>query len=50
MDLVQIGRVVNNNNNNDDQLNFAIDLNVTNFDAVLWDTPVTYAIVEFFAT
>ncbi|XP_031285258.1 sulfhydryl oxidase 2 isoform X1 [Pistacia vera] len=27
----------------------AVDLNVTNFDAVLRDTPATYAVVEFFA-
>ncbi|KAA8525918.1 hypothetical protein F0562_007982 [Nyssa sinensis] len=42
-------RAVNNNNNNGDQPDFVIDLNVTNFDAVLRDTPATYAIVEFFA-
>lgn len=28
---------------------YAVDLNVTNFDAVLRDTPATFAIVEFFA-
>lgn len=27
----------------------AVELNVTNFDAVLRDTPATYAVVEFFA-
>ncbi|KAD7478809.1 hypothetical protein E3N88_01945 [Mikania micrantha] len=32
-----------------DQPDFAVDLNVTNFDEVLKDTPATYAIVEFFA-
>ncbi|KAE9450951.1 hypothetical protein C3L33_17136, partial [Rhododendron williamsianum] len=31
------------------QPDFAVDLNATNFDAVLRDTPATYAIVEFFA-
>lgn len=28
---------------------FAVDLNATNFDSVLNDTPTPYAIVEFFA-
>ncbi|KAG2709504.1 hypothetical protein I3760_05G243000 [Carya illinoinensis] len=28
---------------------YAVDLNATNFDAVLRDTPATYAVVEFFA-
>nr|XP_043640189.1 sulfhydryl oxidase 2 isoform X2 [Erigeron canadensis] len=32
-----------------DQSDFAVDLNVTNFDSVLKDTPAIYAIVEFFA-
>ncbi|KAJ9548959.1 hypothetical protein OSB04_021502 [Centaurea solstitialis] len=32
-----------------DQPDFAVDLNATNFDAVLKDTPATHAIVEFFA-
>ncbi|KAL8228967.1 hypothetical protein R6Q57_013867 [Mikania cordata] len=32
-----------------DQPDFAVDLNDTNFDEVLKDTPATYAIVEFFA-
>uniref|UniRef100_A0A5B6Z3V7 Sulfhydryl oxidase n=1 Tax=Davidia involucrata TaxID=16924 RepID=A0A5B6Z3V7_DAVIN len=41
--------VNNNNNNNGDQPDFAVDLNLTNFDAVLRDTPATHAIVEFFA-
>ncbi|KVH96230.1 Erv1/Alr [Cynara cardunculus var. scolymus] len=36
-------------NGGGDQPDFAVDLNVTNFDAVLKDTPATYAIVEFFA-
>ncbi|THF96421.1 hypothetical protein TEA_029389 [Camellia sinensis var. sinensis] len=35
--------------NNGDQPDFAVELNATNFDAVLKDTPATYAIVEFFA-
>ncbi|CAI0431784.1 unnamed protein product [Linum tenue] len=30
-------------------VDYAVDLNATSFDAVLRDTPVTYAIVEFFA-
>ncbi|KAG5532286.1 hypothetical protein RHGRI_026799 [Rhododendron griersonianum] len=34
---------------NGNQPDFAVDLNATNFDAVLRDTPATYAIVEFFA-
>ncbi|XP_050372522.1 sulfhydryl oxidase 2 isoform X1 [Argentina anserina] len=32
-----------------DLRDYAVDLNVTNFDAVLRDTPATYAVVEFFA-
>ncbi|XP_057478576.1 sulfhydryl oxidase 2-like isoform X1 [Actinidia eriantha] len=32
-----------------DQPDFAVDLNATNFDAVLRETPATHAIVEFFA-
>ncbi|KAL4569405.1 hypothetical protein LXL04_025041 [Taraxacum kok-saghyz] len=32
-----------------DQPDFAVDLNVTNFDEVLRDTPAPFAIVEFFA-
>ncbi|KAK9276798.1 hypothetical protein L1049_006334 [Liquidambar formosana] len=39
----------NNNNNNAAPPDAAVDLNVTNFDTVLRDTPATYAIVEFFA-
>lgn len=34
---------------NGDPRDFAIDLNVTNFDSVLKDTPATFAVVEFFA-
>ncbi|KAK9935227.1 hypothetical protein M0R45_022337 [Rubus argutus] len=34
---------------NDDLRDYAVDLNATNFDAVLRDTPATFAIVEFFA-
>ncbi|KAL7171048.1 hypothetical protein ACSBR2_035833 [Camellia fascicularis] len=42
--------IVNNNNNNKgDQPDFAVDLNATNFDAVLRDTPSTHAIVQFSA-
>ncbi|XP_023764097.1 sulfhydryl oxidase 2 isoform X1 [Lactuca sativa] len=36
-------------NSGGDQPDFALDLNATNFDAVLKDTPATFAIVEFFA-
>ncbi|KAM0055801.1 putative thiol oxidase [Helianthus debilis subsp. tardiflorus] len=32
-----------------DQPDFAVDLNVTNFDQVFKDTPASYAILEFFA-
>ncbi|XP_028119624.1 sulfhydryl oxidase 2-like isoform X2 [Camellia sinensis] len=39
----------NNNNNKGDQPDFAVDLNATNFDAVLRDTPSTHAIVQFSA-
>ena len=28
---------------------YAVELNITNFDGILKDTPATYAIVEFFA-
>lgn len=34
---------------NADRPDYAIDLNATNFDAFLRETPATYAIVEFFA-
>ncbi|XP_062170712.1 sulfhydryl oxidase 2 isoform X2 [Alnus glutinosa] len=34
---------------NGDLRDYAVDLNVTNFDAVLRDTPATFAVVEFFA-
>ncbi|KAK2971065.1 hypothetical protein RJ640_022620 [Escallonia rubra] len=37
------------NNNGGDRPDFAVDLNSTIFDAVLRETPVTYAVVEFFA-
>ncbi|XP_054808945.1 sulfhydryl oxidase 2-like isoform X2 [Prosopis cineraria] len=42
-------RAVKNNVNNGDLRDYAADLNATNFDAVLKDTPATFAIVEFFA-
>ncbi|XP_054792539.1 sulfhydryl oxidase 2-like [Prosopis cineraria] len=42
-------RAVKNNVNNGDLRDYAVDLNATNFDAVLKDTPATFAIVEFFA-
>lgn len=34
---------------NGDLRDYAVDLNATNFDAVLRDTPATFAVVEFFA-
>ncbi|XP_024021588.1 sulfhydryl oxidase 2 isoform X1 [Morus notabilis] len=34
---------------NGDPRDYAVDLNVTNFDSVLKDTPATFAVVEFFA-
>uniref|UniRef100_A0A1J3E4U5 Sulfhydryl oxidase n=1 Tax=Noccaea caerulescens TaxID=107243 RepID=A0A1J3E4U5_NOCCA len=34
---------------NDDQEDKAVELNTTNFDSVLHDTPAKYAVVEFFA-
>lgn len=34
---------------NGDSEDYAVDLNATNFDAVLRDTPATFAVVEFFA-
>ncbi|XP_059655427.1 sulfhydryl oxidase 2-like isoform X2 [Cornus florida] len=37
------------NKGDGDQPDYAVDLNATNFDAVLRDTPARYAIVEFFA-
>ncbi|KAJ9163278.1 hypothetical protein P3X46_022962 [Hevea brasiliensis] len=36
-------------NSNAVKADYAVDLNVTNFDAVLRDTPAAFAIVEFFA-
>ena len=37
------------NDNGGDHPDYAVELNVTNFDTVLKDTPATYAVVEFFA-
>ncbi|CAK9141303.1 unnamed protein product [Ilex paraguariensis] len=37
------------NNKDGEKHDFAVDLNATSFDAVLRETPATYAIVEFFA-
>ncbi|XP_062111041.1 sulfhydryl oxidase 2-like [Humulus lupulus] len=34
---------------NGDPRDYGVDLNLTNFDSVLKDTPATYAVVEFFA-
>ena len=42
-------REIDNNNGGSDPRDYAVELNVTNFDGVLKDTPATYAIVEFFA-
>ena len=45
-------REIGNNNGGGagpDPKDYAVELNVTNFDGVLKDTPATYAIVEFFA-
>ncbi|XWS34527.1 hypothetical protein CRYUN_Cryun21dG0046200 [Craigia yunnanensis] len=42
-------REIGNNNGGSDPKDYAIELNVTNFDGVLKDTPATYTIVEFFA-
>ncbi|XP_057423098.1 sulfhydryl oxidase 2-like isoform X2 [Lotus japonicus] len=44
-------RVVNDNDESGggDHPDYAVDLNATNFDAVLKDTPATFAVVEFFA-
>ncbi|XP_039040564.1 sulfhydryl oxidase 2-like isoform X2 [Hibiscus syriacus] len=41
--------VADNNGGVGDLKDYAAELNATNFDAVLKDTPATYAIVEFFA-
>ncbi|XP_022776368.1 sulfhydryl oxidase 2-like isoform X2 [Durio zibethinus] len=45
--LREIGN--NNGGGGSDPKDYAVELNVTNFDGVLKDTPATYAIVEFFA-
>ncbi|KAM7484621.1 hypothetical protein LguiA_000630 [Lonicera macranthoides] len=42
-------RAIGNSKGEQRQHDFGVDLNVTNFDAVLKETPATYAIVEFFA-
>ncbi|XP_027365384.1 sulfhydryl oxidase 2 isoform X3 [Abrus precatorius] len=43
-------REVNDNGKNGgDHPDYAVELNATNFDAVLKDTPATFAVVEFFA-
>lgn len=41
--------VKNDDHNNGDPKDYAVDLNATNFDAVLKDTPASFAVVEFFA-
>ncbi|KAF7808794.1 sulfhydryl oxidase 2-like isoform X1 [Senna tora] len=42
-------RVVKKDDTSGDLRDFAVDLNATNFDAVLKSTPATFAVVEFFA-
>ncbi|KAJ7954191.1 Sulfhydryl oxidase [Quillaja saponaria] len=42
-------RSIDNEKNNGDLRDYAVDLNDTNFGAVLRDTPATFAVVEFFA-
>ncbi|KAJ7943048.1 Sulfhydryl oxidase [Quillaja saponaria] len=42
-------RVIDNESNRGVHGDYAVDLNATNFDAVLRDTPATFAVVEFFA-
>lgn len=42
-------RDIGNNQNTGEHPIYAVELNATNFDAVLKDTPATYSIVEFFA-
>lgn len=37
------------NNQDGEKPDFGVELNATNFDTVLKDTPAPYAIVEFFA-
>lgn len=37
------------NGENNGAVDNAVDLNATNFDSILRDTPATYAVVEFFA-
>ncbi|GMI75145.1 quiescin-sulfhydryl oxidase 2 [Hibiscus trionum] len=41
--------IADNNGGGTDLKDYAVELNATNFDVVLKDTPATYAIVEFFA-
>ncbi|GMJ13307.1 quiescin-sulfhydryl oxidase 2 [Hibiscus trionum] len=41
--------ISDNNGGGNDPKDYAVELNATNFDAVLKDTPATYALVEFFA-
>ncbi|KAI4313833.1 hypothetical protein L6164_026782 [Bauhinia variegata] len=42
-------RAVNSDDKKSDFVEYGVDLNATNFDAVLKDTPATFAVVEFFA-
>ncbi|KAK8526281.1 hypothetical protein V6N13_017332 [Hibiscus sabdariffa] len=41
--------LADNNGGGTDLKDFAVELNATDFDVVLKDTPATYAVVEFFA-
>lgn len=42
-------REITNDGKNVKKSDYAVELNATNFDSVLKDTPATYAVVEFFA-
>lgn len=42
-------REITNDGKNAEKSDYAVELNATNFDSVLKDTPATYAVVEFFA-
>ncbi|KAK8529269.1 hypothetical protein V6N13_102202 [Hibiscus sabdariffa] len=41
--------LADNNGGGTDLKDYAVELNATDFDVVLKDTPATYAVVEFFA-
>lgn len=42
-------REITNDGKNVKKSDYAVELNATNFDSVVKDTPATYAVVEFFA-